>query len=656
MYVTVPPNGVDFSTRMSTFGNHRETVRSAPRGGDLMIRYPNGTIRNLTQEAGFGSVGVQGANSIAVREPCVHWSANKAVFSMLIGVGPGSVWQMYEVTGFRPGEMVRITRVANQPADYNNVSPIYGSDGRLIFTSDRPRSGERHLYPQHDEYESVASITGLWSINPTSAGGDLRLLNHTPSGAFSPLVNRRGKINFIRWDHLQRDQQFDIGTYGAYNVADESAGAAIAPTLEVFPEPRRALAPFLGFTFNHFAPWEVNQDGTQEETLNHIGRHELNSGYMQRSFAGDGSLRDSVPDSGHANRVYLREDGGMFHLKEDPRTPGTYYGIAAREFGSLTTNRIIKISGVNPEDMVVNNVTVDRIDSSSPEGRFRNPLPTITGALVAAHTPATAPTAIVGTELRIKQLVLNASTGLYQAGPALTPGTVKSLSGPGVNVSYSGMLWEIEPVEVVAMPVPPLQSEPPIEGPESAILAEERVDEAALRSWLRTNNLALIVTRNQTSRDRNDRQQPYNLNVPGGVSRVVPGSGGPTRAITHLQIMEAQQVRKYTGRTGARVLAQPMRNSRNPATAGPVGSVQIAPDGSTAAFVPARRALTWHTTTPDGASVVKERYWVTFQPGEVRTCASCHGANRADQAGFAPPMNRPEALRTLLRYWKTLPR
>jgi mono/diheme cytochrome c family protein len=93
-----------------------------------------------------------------------------------------------------------------------------------------------------------------------------------------------------------------------------------------------------------------------------------------------------------------------------------------------------------------------------------------------------------------------------------------------------------------------------------------------------------------------------------------------------------------------------------PNTSGPAGSVKIAADGSTAAFVPARRALTWQTTDVAGNPVVRERVWITFQPGEVRVCASCHGVNGADQAGRTPPQNKPEALRTLLRYWNTLPK
>ena len=62
--------------------------------------------------------------------------------------------------------------------------------------------------------------------------------------------------------------------------------------------------------------------------------------------------------------------------------------------------------------------------------------------------------------------------------------------------------------------------------------------------------------------------------------------------------------------------------------------------------------MSWQLTDSAGAPVVRERYWLTFQPGEVRVCAACHGVNSHDQLGEAAPQNAPEALRTLLRTWK----
>ena len=100
------------------------------------------------------------------------------------------------------------------------------------------------------------------------------------------------------------------------------------------------------------------------------------------------------------------------------------------------------------------------------------------------------------------------------------------------------------------------------------------------------------------------------------------------------------------------VVEAPVEKSNKPNPTGPPGSVAVASDGSVAAFVPARRALSWQLTDPQGTPVVRERYWVTFQPGEIRMCPSCHGPSSVDQAGHAPPENPPMALLTLLNDWK----
>src|SRR6185369_8575612 len=84
LFVTqVPVSG--FAVASSLFANHKATILDTPRGGDLYIRYPDGKLRNLTHEAGFGADGLQDGKGIAVREPSVHWSGDKALFSMIVG-------------------------------------------------------------------------------------------------------------------------------------------------------------------------------------------------------------------------------------------------------------------------------------------------------------------------------------------------------------------------------------------------------------------------------------------------------------------------------------------------------------------------------------------------------------------------------------------
>lgn len=697
LFVTQVPVPADFTTVTSTFGSHDGNPRSCARGGDLWIRYPQGTMKNLTATGGYGNEGFQGANAISVREPCVHWDGTKAVFSMVVG-SPGQYqqtdfyWQLYEVTGFGRSETTVITKVPNQPAGFNNISPCYASDGRILFVSDRPRSGEAHLYPQLDEYEEQPTNTGLWSVDPST--GDLFLMEHAPSGSFSPSVDSFGRVIFTRWDHLERDQQADDeraggSNYGTFNYSDESAASVpTASNTEVFPEPREQWIGFIngnpgyggdmagyepnlvGNTFNHFFPWQINQDGTEEETVNHVGRHELHH-YFPANRIDDGNI---ISFLGHT--VFTanpRPIDNIFQMREDPLNPGTYLGIDAPEFFTHATGQIVRLHGppgMSPDAMTVDYITHRETatydDNPSPNhtGHYRNPLALSDGLMIASHTVTTTGDANVGTithplslyDLRLKTIVLG-STALT-AGSPLTSGITKTVSywNPDQLVTYSGVLWELDPCEVRVRVVPPAPT-PALPAPEMQSLTEEGVALSALTTYLRNNDLALLVSRNLTTRDRNDRQQPYNLRVAGTATETL-GAGGTVYDIAHVQFFQGDQLRGLTfgdpsPRPGRRVIAQTMHDpsvANPPNPTGPAGSVQIAPDGSMAALVPARRAMSWQLTDPAGEAVVRERYWLTFQPGEIRTCGSCHGLSSADQTSQPPPQNKPQALNLLLQH------
>ncbi|HKO03046.1 MAG TPA: hypothetical protein VJ032_15205 [Thermoanaerobaculia bacterium] len=679
LFVTQVPVPGDFTSVASVFGNQTSAVAEAPRGGDLWIRYPDGTTKNLTRTAGFGVSGMQGATSIAVREPSVHWSGTKALFSMVVGAPPRQylwedyVWQIYEVTGIGQNETPVIRKIAGQPSTYNNVSPFYGTDDRILFTSDRPRSGERHLYPQLDEYEEAPTVTGLWSLDETS--GDLRLLNHTPSGLFSPSIDSFGRVIFTRWDHLQRDQQADAddaedGSYGTFDFADESASAArTTRRSEVFPEPRASRTDLLagtnlqGISINQFFPWEMNEDGTSEETINHIGRHEL-FGYFDRSINGDPGVREF--NGTGITRANTNVIGNVLQLREDASHPGVYFAVDAPEFETHASGQIIRFGAEPslPADRIsVTWVTprstrdvVETTGAADASGHFRDPLPMSDGTLIAAHTSELRGDRNDGTRaapksryaFRLRTLV--GQNGIYVPGEALTQGIQGSVSywDPDVFVSWSGELWELYPVEVRARPRPARRTTA-LEEPEAKIFREEGVDPAVFRASIAARGLAVIVSRNVTSRDAADKQQPYNLRVAGSNTQKVTGSG-KVYDVAHLQLFQADQVRGVGGtvspRAGRRVLARPLHDG------GASANVQIASDGSVAALVPAKRAMSWQLTDGIGTPVVRERYWLTFQPGEVRVCSACHGVNSHDQLGAAAPQNSPEALRALLRTWK----
>ena len=681
LFVTQVPVPEDFATIGSTFGNHRTQMLSVGRGGDLVIRYPDGSLRFLTQEAGYGASGQQGGNAIAVRDPAIDDSGTKAVFSMVIGAPSAQFevntyyWQLYQVSGLGKSQTAVITRVPNQPANFNNINPAYLPDGSIVFASDRPRNGAAHLYPQLDEYDEAATVSGLWRLFP--ATGALTLLKPAPSGSFHPIVDSFGRVLFTRWDHLQRDQQAEKPVYGSFNYSDESA--ASLPTTsaaEVFPELRLAApaSTVEGLVFNQFFPWQMNQDGSEEETLNHVGRHELHS-YFDRSFNTDPDLHEFNPPPTRPNQNSIQN---MLQLREDPTAPGRYYAIDSPEFDTHASGQIIHLRAEPGLD--ADNITIDYITPrdtwgvvangdpipADDSGHYRDPLPLSDGQIIAAHTSQTHAAANLGTDanpvsnydFRLKRLAADGS-GYLAPVENLTTGISKSISywSPDILVSYNGPLWELSPVEVRARATPPVTAFA-LKAPEQQAFALENVDINAFRAYLKSNGQALIVMRDVTSRDRADQQQPYNLRVPGGVQTI--GNAGLLYDIAHMQFFQADHIRGLgivnpgdTPSPGRRVLAQTLHDIASvhinafDAT-GPAGSTMIAADGSVAMVVPADRPLAWQSTAPNGAPVVRERYWISFQPGEIRACDGCHGVNTANQAGQPAATNVATALRALL--------
>ena len=680
---------------VSALGNHLADTAHAGRGGDLMIRYASGAVSNLTRLAGYGVSGTQDVAGIAVRDPLVDWSATKAVFSMVVG-SPASAndtttffWQLYEVTNFLPqGALPVITKVPNQPTNYNNVMPCYGTDGRIIFACDRPRDGSAHLYPALDEYNSIPSNSGLWSLDTNT--GDLFQMDHSPSGDFNPFVDSFGRVIFSRWDHLVQDStatndRLGISTNGTFNYFDEATtnyNLAYRP-IETFPEPRTfdtaqllAQGGLQGNAINLFLPWMQNEDGTSLEILNHIGRHELLNAFRGSSFTNDPNLRQTFALSNRLSggSVFINN---LHQLREDPLTPGSYFGVDAPDFGTHAAGQIIKLygpPGLNGEAMTLTNVTVPsgKGPGAGNGGIYRNPLPMGSGSLVASYTPtATASDTNIGTAsfpkssygtFRLVALTNNAS-GIWLASSNLTAGfnpTITYWNG-NTRVTQTNGLWELQPVEVVSRSVPVRQSAS-VAAVESQVFGEEGVDVAYMQSWLRSNNLALLVSRNVTMRDRADKEQPYNLRVPGG-TQTLGTNTGKIYDIAYIQFMQADQLRGLT-RGGAgpvpgrRVLAMPMHdfaatNFNVPVTNYLIGASRLGLDGSQATFVPARHALTHQTLQTNGLEAVRERYWLTYQPGEIRTCAVCHGLNTQNQVGGPLPTNPPAALRDLLRSWKS---
>ena len=672
VFVTqVPPQG-NSETVTSIGNNHLPGVASAPRGGDLMIRYTDGSIRFLTREAGYGlSAPDQGIGAIAVRDPHIHWSGQRILFSMVVNSANPEAdrWQLYEATGFEQTSAVQITRVANQPAAFNNVQPCYGPDDRIIYVSDRTLDGTLATWPALDEKGQGRINTGLWSLNPQT--GDVFHMEHSPSGSFDPFVDSYGRVLFTRWDHLQRDEK--VNSAIAFDYSSESANATYQPGVfsESFPEPLNGSGADLGLRFDLFMPWTVNPDGTELVTLNHVGRHEFSPAALRSRM--DSNLTDLVATT--AIRA-----GSLMQLAEHNMVKGRIYGTDAI-FNGLSAGRILNIlSGaptVNPSSM--------QLRLSSGSGILRDPAILTGGKLIVSA--ANAPIAPNGTTLNLGSSSYASGADAAAAPPVVDPNArldatnpfrlrvsnapaafITNLTFPIILVpnavavtvfnhdhngtqTFSGPLWELQPVEVrpATRPTAPVSK---MESPEREMFMSAGVSPLALKSWMRSNDLALMTVRNVTQRDSADHQQPTNLSVPGGVSSV-KADGGPTYSVKALQLFQGEYLRGYqnAGTTARRNKATTVRPvagiSQTPAGL-PEGSAEIAADGSVAALVPARRATSWQLTEHNGSPVVRERYWLSFQAGEIRSCTSCHGVNSTDQVGNTVATNSPTALRTLL--------
>ncbi|MCB0518449.1 MAG: hypothetical protein KDD27_05905 [Saprospiraceae bacterium] len=709
LFCTQVPNPNGFGSSMETFGNHNASMDAVPRGGDLYIRYPDGTLKNLTQLAGYGQNGMQGATAIAVRDPHVHWDGQKALFSMVVGAPTQQYqvntyhWQLYEVTGLGQNDTPVITLVPNQPAGYNNVNPIYGTDDRIIFASDRARGGYAHLYPQLDEYETSRIVSGLWRLDPKACNmaDGLEMLTHSPSGDFSPIIDHAGRVVFTRWDHLQRDQQADADImnnagYGTFNYTSEAANATpfnIYPDIEVFPEPRSsrtdllALPEWQGFngqTFNIFNPWMMNEDGTELEMLNHLGRHEMGGNYFDANLYADPNLHYFYSSSAPTPNPIR----SMFQMQESPITPGLFYGTEAGEFGSHASGMIVSVfapPGTNAEQVLINHITHPETrtpDSNPPPehtGLYRNPLPLSNGQVLVMHTSETDYDQNIGTssmpkssyDYRLRFLIPH--TGVY-----LKADTLNNLTGAGISKTvswwspdqlrtYSGLLWETFPVEVrpTPRPVNPTNGVETVPTIEQSLFTAANVDLHDFKKFLRRNNISMLVTRDVTSRDDADEQQPFNLKVYDSAHQTVDvATPDSLYTVKYMRFVQADQLRGWGGQSnthpGRRPIAQYLHDSLstvyNLPTTGPMGSQNISPDGSVAAIVPANRALSWQLADSINRSIVHERLWLSTVPGEVRVCTSCHGESNLNQAGQPSPTNPPLALTDLLNHIKVFDR
>jgi hypothetical protein len=492
------------------------------------------------------------------------------------------------------------------------------------------------------------------------------------------------------------------------------------PHLDFFPEPRSADKKSLALEWNNsingvatnvFMPWMINLDGAGGEILNHVGRHEVAGGF-KRNFTNDGNLVDLSPviAPGYGGLVPHNFFNNFFWVHEDPLHPGVFFGSDAVDLGTHGAGQVVKLTNagpnVNPDTMQVayvtasvtgapkpQNIPIVRVGMNitqpptpftpltTPEILYRTPLPLADGALIASTATGidqtdwnrgTATQPSTPFNFRLKSLKLQGSS--YVPDITLTNGlsitTSYFVPGQAQPVTFTNVgAWELDPAEVVAR-TPPAVAGSTVDPIEASVFAANGVDIPTFQSYLTQHNAALTVSRNVTKRDLHDRQQPYDLKISwSNTQTTAPAPNqAPVYSIGWIQFLQADLRRGYllggaNPAPGRRVVATPLHDTmpENVITPGaPAGSVRLGDDGSFAAILPAGKAMTWHLLDNDApkTSQIKERFWVTFRKGEIRSCANCHGINTSDQSGTVAnpvprPTNPPQALATLLQSWKT---
>jgi hypothetical protein len=489
--------------------------------------------------------------------------------------------------------------------------------------------------------------------------------------------------------------------------------------LDFFPEPRNADKKTLtlewnnsvnGVTTNIFLPWMINLDGSGGEILNHVGRHEV-AGPIKRNFNTDNNLVDLNPSvaPGYGGLVAHNFFNNFFWAREDPLHNGTFFGIDSVDLGTHGAGQIVKLTNaganVNPDTMQVSyvtssvtgaakpqNIPIVRVGMNitqppspftpltTPETLYRTPIPLGDGGLIASTATGidqtdwnrgTVSQPSTPWNFRLKSLKLQ--SGTYVPDVTLTNGLTIStgyfIPGVAQPVTFTNVAaWELDPAEIVARPVP-VPATSGIDPIEAGFFASNGVDIPTFQNYLVQQNAALSISRNVTKRDLHDRQQPFNLKIAWSNTQTTAPSpnNAPLYSVAWVQFLQADLRRGYllggaNPAQGRRVVATPLHDTiaENVVAAGaPAGAVRLGDDGSFAAILPAEKALTWHLLDNDAAktSQVKERFWVTFKKGEIRTCANCHGINTSDQSGtvanpVTKPTNPPQALAALLQSWK----
>ncbi len=163
--------------------------RALAPGGRLLVRAPDGAVRELVPAARFHDVA----------DPAVSFDASTLAFAAV--ERPGAAWRLWTVradgTGLAP--LTRDDRVldlaplgpgaARRFARYDDLDPAWLPDGRVVFASTR--------FPQRAQ-QGGGDVTNLFTVH--AGGGGLERITSERNGGEEPAFDpATGRIVYTRW-------------------------------------------------------------------------------------------------------------------------------------------------------------------------------------------------------------------------------------------------------------------------------------------------------------------------------------------------------------------------------------------------------------------------------------------------------------------------
>jgi len=168
-------------------GNNQtiDYLRYQPGGGLMVLSppTPDGTLTNLTEEAGFEGVDINGID--------LSFDATQVVFSMRHGDDNRYHLYLANIDGSGIRQLTF--------GDYHDVKPIFLPGNRIAFVTNQPYTA---MGTRADEYNHSRVVTQIATIDLEAGDASRHLCAQNLSHTATPTLLSDGRIGYSRWEHL----------------------------------------------------------------------------------------------------------------------------------------------------------------------------------------------------------------------------------------------------------------------------------------------------------------------------------------------------------------------------------------------------------------------------------------------------------------------